>query len=176
MASLPVLPMTLDELNQVWAKTGQENTAFREETLRLNVILPYNPLKAVKAPRGRLSTVFLVRKNEGSLGIGKLFGYLHNGKFFCRAQLYKDTPERSAQEVISGLKKQYPAGKVFRNITEPIPFTQFEYLSDEIYVFTNEEGVYYCEPYVLSKAVREALQVLDAREAKDLEDVKNTLR
>ncbi|MBI5585722.1 MAG: hypothetical protein HY892_18075 [Deltaproteobacteria bacterium] len=168
--------LTVEEMNQVWAKTGQTDTILREEPTRLNVILPYNPLKAIKVQRGRLTTVFQVKKTEGSLSIGKMFGYLYNGKLFCRAQLFKDSSVFSTQEVVSRLKKEYPEGKVFRNITGPTPTSHFEYLSNTIYVFSNEEGVYYCDPYVLSKAVREAQSGIEAKDAKDLEELRDALR
>jgi hypothetical protein len=168
--------MTLEEMNQAWAKSGQTDTILREEPTRLKVILPYNPLKAVQAQRGRLSLVFQAKKTEGSLSIGRMFGYLYAGKLFCLAQLFKDNPVVSTQEILSRLKKQYPEGKVFRNITGPTPTSHFEYLANELYVFTNEEGVYYCEPYVLSKAVKEVQQGIEVKEAKDIEELRDALR
>jgi hypothetical protein len=168
--------MTLEEMNQAWAGSGQTETILREEPTRLNIILPYNPLKSIQARRGRLAIVFQVKKTEGSLSIGKMFAYLYDGKLFCRVQLLKDTAAFSTQEVVSRLKKQYPEGKVYRSITGPTPTTHFEYLTNELYVFSNEEGVYFCEPYVLSKAVREAQQGLEVREAKDIDDLRNTLK
>ncbi len=168
--------MTLEEMNQTWAQSGQTDTVLREEPTRLKVILPYNPLKAVQAQRGRLSMVFQAKKTEGSLSIGRMFGYLYAGKLFCRVQLFKDNPVVSTPEVLSRLKKQYPEGKVFRNITGSTPTSHFEYLANELYVFTNEEGVYYCEPYVLSKAVKEVQQGIEVKEAKDIEELRDALR
>jgi hypothetical protein len=167
---------TLEEMNQAWAKAGQTETILREEPTRLKVILPYNPLKAIQTQRGRLSAVFQAKKTEGSLSLGKMFGYMYNGKFFCRAQLFKDNPVYSTQELISRLKKEYPEGKISRTITGPTPSSYFEYLSNDIYVFSNEEGVYTCDPYVLSKAVKEIQTGIEVKDAKDIEELRDTLR
>jgi hypothetical protein len=168
--------MTLEEMNQVWAQSGQTETVLREEPTRLKIVLPYNPLKAIQVQRGRIVTIFQVKKTEGSLSIGKMFGFMYNGKFFCRTQLFRDSPIVSTQEVVSKLKKQYPEGKVYRSISGPTPSTHFEYLTTEIYVFSNEEGVYYCEPYTLSKAVREGQQGIEAKEVKDLDELRESLK
>ena len=166
--------MTLEEMNQAWVKSGQTDTLLREESTRLNVILPYNPLKSIRVQRGRLSSVFQARKTEGALSIGKLFGYLYDGKLFCRAQLFKDNPVLSSQEVLAQLKKQYPEGKIVRNFIGSGPASHFEYLSNEIYVFSNEEGAYYCEPLVLSKAVEDSQKGIDARASKDLKELRDS--
>jgi hypothetical protein len=166
--------MTLEEMNQTWAKSGQTDTLLREESARLKVVLPYNPGKSVRAQRGRLSLVFQARKTEGALSIGKLFGYLYDGKLFCRAQLFKDDPLLSSQEVLSRLKKQYPEGKIVRNFAGSGPASYFEYLGSEIYVFSNEEGAYYCEPFVLNKVVKEVQKGIEAQESRDLKELRDS--
>ena len=82
-------------------------------------------------------------------------------------------PFFSYQESVSKLKKQYPEGKVYRHLSGPAAFSYFEYLTQEIYVFSNEQGVFSCDSQALIRVVREAQKGINAREAKDLEDLQS---
>jgi hypothetical protein len=168
--------MTLEEMNQVLAKTGAENAILREDLMRSRTILPYNPRKAIEVSAGQVAAVFKMKKSEGTVGIGQMFGYLYQGKLFCRAQLFKDSPFFSYQSSLAKLKTQYPEGKIYRTLSDPTPLSYFEYLSNEIYVFSNEQGIYICEPHVLSRAVQEIRKDINTREARDLETLRENLQ
>lgn len=160
---------TLEEMNQVLQRTGPADEELREDLYGSRVVLPYKPLKSIEVLKGNVTTVYLMKKGEGRVALGQLFGYLHKGKMFCRAQLFRDSPLFSKQEIVAQLKKKYPAGQTTRVLTGNTFLTFFEYLSADQYVFTNELGVYRCDPGALNRVVAEVQKDIGARDAKDLE-------
>lgn len=170
------LGMTLDELNEALSQTGKVDTVLKVDLAGSKTVLPYNPTKALEIPGGLLTSIFLMKKSEGRVGIGQLFGYLYEGKLFCRVELFRDNPLFSSQTVVSNLKKKYPEGKIFRIVIGPTPFTYFEYLSNSLYVFSNEQGVYTCEPNVLKRVVQEARKDINVREQKEREEMRESSR
>jgi hypothetical protein len=162
--------LTVDELNQALSKEGSSDFLIREDNVRLGIEVPYAPTKAIKISRGRLRALFQAKKTTGPESLGQLFGYLYDGKLFGRVELLKETPWTSLQEVIRGLKKKFPDGKVFRSFGGSKEVSYFEYLGDNVYVFTNDQGVYYFEPQTLNKVVREGQQIIDSKESKMREE------
>ena len=155
--------MTLEELTQVLSKGGTSDSILREEPNRSVIELPYTPLKSLKISRGRLTALVEVKKSAGPESIGKFFGYAYEGRFFGRVELFKQTPWSSLSEITRALKERFPEGKVFRIFTGPKTVSYFEYRGNDLYVFTNEEGVYYFEPLTLDKVIREEQKVMGER-------------
>ena len=168
--------MTPEELTQVLSKGGSSDSILREDSDRSRIELPFAPLKSLKISRGRLLALVEVKKSAGPESLGKLFGYAYDGRFFGRVELLSQTPGTSLQEVIRGLKERFPEGKVFRSFSGPKPVIYFEYRGSDLYVFTNEAGVYYFEPLTLNKVLREEQKVRDEKESKDIEGTRELLR
>ena len=168
--------MTLEEVTQVLSKEGSSDSILREDPSRSVVELPYTPLKSLKIPRGRLKALVEVKKSAGPESLGRLFGYAYEGRFFGRVELFKQTPWSSLPEITRVLKEKFPEGKVFRSFSGPKTVSYFEYRGNDLYVFTNEEGVYYFEPLTLNKMVREEQKVLGDKESKFQEETREKLR
>ena len=168
--------LTVEELNQSLSKEGSVEFILREDTGRLGIELPYTPLKTVKIPRGRLTALIQVKKSAAPDSLGRLFGYGYDGRFFGRVELFKQTPWSSLPEITRALKEKFPEGKVFRSFSGPKSVSYFEYRGKDLYVFTNEEGVYYFELLTLNKVLREEQKVLDDKESKVQEEFREKSR
>ncbi len=96
--------------------------------------------------------------------------------FFGRVELFKQTSWSSLSEVTRALKEKFPEGKVFRSFSGPKTVSYFEYRRDDLYVFTNEEGIYYFEPSTLNNVIREEQKVLGDKESKYQEETREKLR
>jgi len=162
--------LTVEELNQSLSKEGPVDFILREDARRLGIELPYTPLKTLKIPRGRLTALIQVKKSAAPESLGRLFGYGYNGRFFGRVELFKQTPWSSLSEITRALKEKFPEGKVIRSFSGPKTFSYFEYRGTDLYVFTNEQGVYYFELRTLDKVLREEQKVLGDKESKDAEE------
>ena len=162
--------LTVEELNQSLSKEGPVDFILREDARRLGIELPYTPLKTIKITRGRLMALIQVKKSAAPESLGRLFGYGYNGRFFGRVELFKQTPWSSLSEITRALKEKFPEGKVIRSFSGPKTFSYFEYRGTDLYVFTNEQGVYYFELRTLDKVLREEQKVLGDKESKDAEE------
>ena len=168
--------MTLEELTQVLSKEGSSDSILREDPSRQSIELPYTPLKSLKISQGRLKALVEIKKTAGPESLGRLFGYAYDGRFFGRVELFKQTLWSSLPEITRALKEKFPEGKVFRNISGPKTVSYFEYRGNDIYVFTNEEGVYYFEPLTLNKVLREEQKFLGEKESIFQEEVREKSR
>ncbi len=167
--------LTVEELNQALSKEGSVDFLLREDNVRYSIEFSYSPGKTLKIPRGRLRVLAQVKRAAGPESLGKVFGYLYDGRLFGRVELLKETPWTSLQEVIRGLKDKFPEGKVSRSFGGSKPINYFEYQRNDLYVFTNEEGVYYFEPGTLNKVIREELKVKDEKDSKLKEDMRELI-
>ena len=168
--------LKLDELSQAFSKEGSSDFLIREDNARLGMEFPYAPLKTLKISQGRLRTLVLVKKTAGPESLGQLFGFLYDGRLFGRVELLKETPWTSLPEVIRGLKNKFPEGKIFRSFGGSKEISYFEYRGDNVYVFTNAQGVYYFEPLTLNKVIREEQLVIDSKESKDKDETRDLLK
>ena len=167
--------LTVEELNQSLSKEKSVDFILREDTSRSDIELPYSPLKTLKIPRGRLTALIQVKKSAGPDSIGRLFGYTNDGRLFGRVELFKQTPWTSISEITRGLKEKFPEGKVFRSYGGPKSVSYFEYRGNDLYVFTNEQGVYYFEPLTLNKLIRDEQKVSDDKDSKIQEEMRQKL-
>jgi len=168
--------MTLEELTQVLSKGGISDSILREEQNRSVIELPYTPLKSLKISRGGLTALVEVKKTAGPESIGKLFGYAYEGRIFGLVELFKQTTWSSPSEITRALKERFPEGKVFRIFAGPKTVSYFEYRGNDLYVFTNEEGVYYFEPLTLDRVIREGQKVIEGKDSKFQEETRDKLR
>jgi hypothetical protein len=168
--------LTVEELTQVSAKEGSADSYLREDSSRSSIVVPLTPMKSARIPRGRLTALIEVKKPAGPESLGRLFGYAYDGRLFGRVELFKQTPWTSPPEIIRRLKERFPEGKVFRNFSGPKTVSYFEYRGNDLYVFTNEEGVYYFDPLAFNKMVREEQKAEGERESKEREESREQLR
>ena len=168
--------LTLEELTQALAKEGTADSLLREDPSRSGIELPLTPLKSIRFPRGRLKAVIEVKKTAGPESLGRLYGYVYDGLFFGRVESFKQTPLFSVAEITRGLKERFPEGKVFRSLSGPKPGSYFEYRGNDLYVFTNAEGVYYFEPFTLDKVIREEQKAMGEKETKMQEEFREQSR
>ena len=168
--------MTLEELTQVFSKGGSSDSILREDSHRSVIQLPYNPLKSIRIHQGRVKALVEVKKSAGPESLGRLFGYAYEGRFFGLVELFKQTPWSSLSEITRVLKEKFPEGKVFRSFSGPKTVSYFEYRGNDLYVFTNEEGVYYFELMTLDKVLREEQKAVSDKESKVQEDFREKSR
>lgn len=168
--------LTVEELNQSQSKEGSADFTLREDTRRLDIELPHTPLKTIKITRGRLTALIQVKKSAGPDGLGVLFGYAYDGRFFGRAELFKQSQWTSIPEIIRGLKEKFPEGKVSRSYGGTKSVSYFEYRGNDLYVFTNEQGVYYFEPQTLNRVIRDEQKVEGDKESKTQEELRQKLK
>jgi hypothetical protein len=154
--------LNLEELNQA-VKEKFNNGQIKEDKDRSEIEFQYAPVKSLKIRRGKIVALL---SSWVPATPGHLYGYNFEGKIFGRVILFKDHPEFFPETVIRNLKKQYPEGKIVRNISMPqgIPF--FEHKSDQLYIFSTERGVFYYEPSVLEKVMRVELGNFSLEEKK----------
>lgn len=168
--------MTLEELTQVFSKEGLSDFILREDPSRSVIVLPYTPLKSIRIHQGRLKALVEVKKSAGPESLGRLFGYAYEGRLFGRVELFKQTPWSSFSEITRVLKEKFPEGKVFRSFSGPKTVSYFEYRGNDLYVFTNEEGIYYFKPSALDNVIREEQKALSEKESKYQEETREELR
>jgi hypothetical protein len=168
--------MTLEELNQVLSKGGSSDSILREDPSRSIIDLPFTPLKSLRISRGRLTALIEVKKTAGPESIGKLFGYAYEGRIFGLVESFKQTAGSSHSEITRALKEKFPEGKVFRSFGGPKTVSYFEYRGNDLFVFTNEEGVYYFEPLILDRVIREEQKVMGEKESKFQEETREKSR
>jgi hypothetical protein len=168
--------LTVEELNKSLSKEASVDFILREDASRSAIELPYTPLKSLKIPKGRLTALIQVKKSAGPDSMGRLFGYGYDGKIFGRVELFQQTPWASLPEITRGLKEKFPEGKIFRSFGGQKSVSYFEYRGKDLYVFTNEAGVYYFEPLALNMVIREEQKVLDEKESKFREDTRELMR
>jgi hypothetical protein len=168
--------LTVEELNQVLAKERSADSILREDPSRSAIVLPYTSLKSLKIQGGRIKALVEVKKGAGPESIGRLFGYVCDGRLFGRVELFRYTPGASPTEITRRLKESFPEGKIVRSFGGSSTVSSFEYRRNDLYVFTNEDGVYYFEPLTLNKVIREELKILGEKESKMQDETREQLR
>jgi hypothetical protein len=166
--------MTLEDLNQALSKEGSNDFILREDPGRSSVVLPYTPLKSLKISGGRITALVEVKKSAAPESLGRLFGYAYEGRIFGRVESFKQTPWSSLPEILRKLKQKFPDGKVVRTLSGAKTVSYFEYRVKDLYVFTNEEGVYYFDPLILNNVVREEQKALGEKESKYIEETRDS--
>ena len=147
--------LPLAELDRVYREKVNSGAALREDTTTYEFELQISPSKTQKIPRGALTAIQETSREAGPAAIGKLFGYLWEGKFFGRVVLYAGKPGQSRTRIARELKAQFPEGRLFHRFADGLMVTDFELAADTMMVFTNEKGVYFYEPSVLKRVIRE---------------------
>ena len=94
MKSLP-WGLTLEEVNRIYQEKFQAHKTLREDASVFEIELQIQPHKIHTIPRGVLKAIEEVSKGAGASSVGRLFGYLWEGKFFGRVVLYKNQPGQS---------------------------------------------------------------------------------
>lgn len=145
--------LTVAGVNSAYAAKGKEGQ-IREDKERSEIDLQYTSTKSLRISRGEL--VALVSSKD-PLTAGSLFGYSYEGKFFGQVFLYKDHPGLFPETAIGLLKKKYPRGAINRSFGATRTLSQFEFKSDNLYVFTSERGVFFYEPLTLDGIIKKSL-------------------
>jgi len=145
----------LEELNRVYQEQINPQGELKLDLQRFEIDLQIQPRQSVKIPKGGLMALMETPKGTGSSGLGRLFGYLWEGKFFGRVLLFKDHSPLTSPEAAQRLKVLYPEGKLFRIFTGTAMSHHFELDSEEMSIFMNDQGVFYFDPPLLKKALRE---------------------
>jgi hypothetical protein len=168
--------MTLEELTQALSKEQSPDFVLREDPTRSGMVLPYTPLKSLKISSGHLTALVEVKKSAAPESLGRLFGYTYDGRFFGRVELFKQTPWSSLSEITRKLKEKFPEGKIFRSFSGAKTVSYFEFQRNDLYVFTNEEGVYYFEPLTLTNVIREEQKARGEKESQYKEETRESFR
>jgi len=128
---------------------------LKPDPQRFEIDLQVEPRQSVKIPRGSLVALLESPKDSGYSGLGRLFCYLLEGKFFGRVLLFKDHSPLTLPDAAQRLKTLYPEGKLFRKFIGTVMSYQFELESEGMRIFMNDQGVFYYDPLVLKKVLRE---------------------
>jgi hypothetical protein len=147
--------LTLEELNRVYRDQINPQGELKIDLQRFEIDLQIQPHQSVKIPKGGLVALTETPQSTGSSGLGRLFGYLWEGIFFGRVLLFKDHPLLTSPEAAQRLKTLYPEGKLFRKFTGTTMSHHFELDSVAMSIFMNDQGVFYFDPLVLKKVLRE---------------------
>jgi hypothetical protein len=147
--------LTLEELNRVYRDQINPQGELKIDLQRFEIDLQIQPHQSVKIPKGGLVALTETPQSTGSSGLGRLFGYLWEGIFFGRVLLFKDHPPLTSPEAAQRLKTLYPEGKLFRKFTGTAMSHHFELDSVTMSIFMNDQGVFYFDPLVLKKVLRE---------------------
>jgi hypothetical protein len=158
----PPWGLNLEQLNQLF-KQQYKDGQISEDKGRVEIEIPYSATKVMKLLKGEV--VALLYKEVPS-GANRLYGYAFEGKIFGKVNLFKDRPEIFPQTVLRALQKAYPQGRITPPIGRTGSSPSFEYKSDQIYVFTNDKGVYYYHPPILDRLVKDYQQKSDAMDQK----------
>lgn len=148
--------LNLEELTRVFEEKIDPRLTLREDSSVYEIELQIRPAKSVKIPRGGLSFVEAVSREARQTAVGRIFGYLWEGKYFGRVFLYSHHPGLSRTQVTLQLKNQFPEGRLFHRFQDGLMVSDFELDSGTLLIFTNERGVYLYEPGTLKKVLREA--------------------
>jgi hypothetical protein len=159
--------MDLEELNRVYQEKVNPQASLREEAVVHEVELQVEPNKAMKIPRGGLKAILETAKDAAPTAFGKPFGYLWEKKFFGRIVLFANLPGLSRTQIARDLKAQYPEGRLFHKFSGGLMITDFELHSDRMTILTNERGVYFFEPEVLKRVIREEGRSQQEREYRE---------
>jgi len=160
---------TLEELNRVFQGQINRQGELKLDLQRFEIELQIQPRQTVKIPKGDLVALVETSAGAGPSTLGRLFGYLWEGKFFGRVILFKDHPPLSSSEAAQRLKTLYPEGRLFRKFTGTALSHHFELDSDQMSIFINDQGVFYYEPSVLKKVLRETERETQERRKKEVE-------
>jgi hypothetical protein len=147
--------LKLEELNRVYQEQINPQGELKIDLQRFEIDLQIQPGQSVKIPKGNLVALMESPKSAGSSGLGRQFGYLWEGKFFGRLLLFKDHSPLTSTEAAQRLKILYPEGKLFRKFTGTAMSHHFELDTQGMSIFMNDQGVFYFDPPVLKKALRE---------------------
>ena len=153
--SPPPWGLNLEELNRVYQEQINSQGELKPDQQRFEIALQIQPRRSVIIPKGDLVALVETTKGSGSSGLGRLFGYLWEGKFFGRVMLFKDHAPLTAPEAALRLKTLYPEGRLFRQFTGTVMSHHFELDSERLRIFTTDQGVFYYETAVLQKLLRE---------------------
>jgi len=158
----PPWGLDLEGLNR-FLKGNNPLLQIEEDQSRADIELQYSPTKSIRIKRGKV-TAWVSSSSPGRPGL--LFGYAWEGKLFGRLIFFKDHPEIFPETVPRSLKERYPQGRILRIIGPGRPQPYFEYLSESLYVFSSERGVYFYDPKVLEKVVKIEQGILTEQEQK----------
>jgi len=147
--------LSLEDLNRLYQEQINPGKELKPDPQRFEIDLQVEPRKSVKIPRGGLVALLESPKDSGYSGLGRLFGYLWEGKFFGRVLLFKDHSPLTLSDAAQRLKTLYPEGRLFRKFIGTVMSFQFELESDGMRIFMNDQGVFYYDPLVLKKVLRE---------------------
>ena len=145
----------LEELNRVYQGQINPQGELKLDQQRFEIDLQIQARQTVKIPKGDLVALVETSAGAGSSSLGRLFGFLWEGKFFGRVILFKDHPPLTSSEAAQRLKTLYPEGRLFRKFTGTAMSNHFELDSEQMTIFINDQGVFYYEPLVLKKVLRE---------------------
>jgi len=145
----------LEELNRVYQEQINPQGELKLDQQRFEIDLQIQARQTVKIPKGGLVALVETSAGAGSSSLGRLFGFLWEGKFFGRVILFKDHPPLTSSEAAQRLKTLYPEGRLFRKFTGTAMSNHFELDSEQMTIFINDQGVFYYEPSVLKKVLRE---------------------
>jgi len=147
--------LNLEDLNRLYQEQVSPQRELKPDLQRFEIDLQIQPRQSVKIPKGGLVALVETPKDTGSSGLGRLFGYLWEGKFFGRVLLFKDHSPLTSPEAAQRLKTLYPEGRLFRKFTGTAMSNHFELDSERILIFMNDQGVFLYDPPVLKKVLRE---------------------
>ena len=147
--------VNLEELNRLYQEQVNPQRELKPDLQRFEIDLQIQPRQSVKIPKGGLVALVETPKDTGSSGLGRLFGYLWEGRFFGRVLLFKDHSPLTSSEAAQRLKTLYPEGRLFRKFTGTAMSNHFELESERMLIFMNDQGVFYYDPPVLKKVLRE---------------------
>ena len=159
--------LTLEELNRVFQEKVNPSASLREDPAAYQIELQISPNKTQKIPRGGLTAVQETAREAGPTVVGKPFGYLWEGKLFGRVLLYTNKPGTSRTQITKELKAQFPEGRLFHKFDGGLMITDFELHSEKMTIFTNERGVFYYEPSILKRVIREEGRLQQEREYRE---------
>ena len=147
--------LNLEDLNRLYQEQVNPQGELKPDLQRFEIDLQIQPRQSVKIPKGDLVALVETPKGAGPSSLGRLFGYLWEGKFFGRVLLFKDHSPLTSPEAAQRLKTLYPEGKLFRKFTGTAMSHHFELDSERMRIFMNDQGVFYYDPPVLKKVLRE---------------------
>jgi len=159
--------MTLEDLNRVYQEKVNPGAALRADLSIYEIELQVSPNKTMKIPRGFLTVIQETTREAAPGAVGKPFGYLWEGKFFGRVVLFANLTGQSRTQVARDLKARYPEGRLFHKFSGGSMITDFELNADKMTIFTNERGVYFYEPDVLKRVIREEGRNIQDREYRE---------
>ncbi len=155
--------LNLEDLNRLYQEKVNPRGELKTDLQRFEIDLQIQPRQSVKIPRGDLVALVEIPKGAGPSSLGRLFGYLWEGKFFGRVLLFRDYAPLTLPEAAQRLKTLYPEGRLFRQFTGTILSYQYELDSARMRIFLNDQGVFYYDPAMLKIVLRET-----EREKQDL--------